>query len=55
MLFALNSVCGLCHRNSCDQPQPGSFLSPGSKREDPDPGNEVDLYPCFKLSVVKPK
>ena len=25
---------------SRDQPQPGSFLSPGSKREDP--GNEVD-------------
>ena len=26
---------------SRDQPQPGSFLSPGSKREDP--GNEVDI------------
>ena len=29
----------ICHRDSRDQPQPVSFLSPGSKKEDP--GNEV--------------
>ena len=39
----------ICHRDSRDQPQPGSFLSPGSKREDP--GNEVDAS-LINLSTV---
>ena len=34
----------ICHRDSRDQPQPGSFLSPGRE----DPGNEVDNDHCHR-------
>ena len=35
-----------------DQPQPGSFLAPGSKREDP--GNEVEMITQLLRHVTSP-
>ena len=40
--LALPQWRNLCHRLSCDQPQPGSFFQRPTEAEKRDPGNEVD-------------
>ena len=40
--LALPRWRNLCHRLSCDQPQPGSFFQRPREAEKRDPGNEVD-------------
>ena len=39
--LALPQRRNLCHRLSCDQPQPGSFFQRPREAEKRDPGNEV--------------
>ena len=39
--LALPRWRNLCHRLSCDQPQPGSFFQRSREAEKRDPGNEV--------------
>ena len=39
--LALPRWRNLCHRLSCDQPQPGSFFQRPREAEKRDPGNEV--------------
>ena len=41
--LALPQRRNLCHRLSCDQPQPGSFFQRPRETEKRDPGNEVGI------------
>ena len=49
--LALPRWRNLCHRLSCDQPQPGSFFQRPRETEKRDPGNEVDDFPGNKQLV----
>ena len=42
--LALPRWRNLCHRLSCDQPQPGSFFQRPREAEKRDPENEVDIF-----------
>ena len=51
--LALPRWRNLCHRLSCDQPQPGSFFQRPREAEKRDPGNEVGInYLFIHLSVM---
>ena len=50
--LALPRWGNLCHRLSCDQPQPGSFFQRPREAEKRDPGNEVGLFSVILETTI---